>query len=958
MRPILARGLLADLAGRAGLILWLNEPFMHLIDGVGVVSFEAKAALDLNICFSSDPHGVIPTQDGRDDGAPDIEIVVGGWLNTKTAIRLRGQIVRAVTKRENADASIASPTEFHRYWVFVCDRCVLFGKGESIGSRTVLEHVFTAEEQERRRMRDRTLSVGFTTWGSPVLIRNVFVYPGLEPPESYRARMGASATRLEHLANSPSPARRAALELLTDVGFVFSPSPAVIAVRAHALLLAAASPVFADLFAGTSGSARSSSAPFCEPTTSQPWFVFDRVQPPDEHSTKPCAVFRASPALHNTVLVELLNYIYGARDLAQCAAETRELARAWRVLDAAQADAAQAGAAQADAAQADSARADAAVPAALTADRAPALAAAAWRPCFLRPSMFAGLRRASLPADVELLLDDGTRLFAHRVLLAAWSDYFAIMWSCGMRESREGRVSLAGVDAAELAAVLAYTDSGSLAVPLAGDEPAADGVVGVDDALDAAAAEPGGEAGGALAGPAESRAAAAEPLVRLDSEDEAQAMRALAAGASAGALAPGGGDARDGRLLQIASPLGRLPASASVRHSSALGMLTVADRLGMNEIKSYCEALQYSLLSVRNCCQTAYVAELMHCADLRHGAARFMAEHAGAVLGAPVRRLRYLSRDSLLAVIELVRGRMASAVEPDEAAELERELLLGVLNWDAVRRSTDGADSGSDADPAAYDSHVTDLLLAIGATAMPAELLARLRTCYAHAPSVLAALAAVGPAVSGGVRVRTQHTRTSAASEAAAFVVGQPGETEAMLRAGRVPLLFGHNGDQNGVVYYCGLGRGASSSFVCPHDTGMCLVDCSSPESRYTKRRRLVDRKGGTLNTASGQPAWWQLDLTEGHSLLCNRYSVRHGRTNDNYLRSWLLEATNDVTLQDWVQLRVHEGDSALCFPGQYASWDVPTAGREPYRFFRLRLGGSGRGEIAIAEFELYGYYK
>ncbi|XP_069564029.1 kelch-like protein 33 isoform X1 [Brachyistius frenatus] len=63
----------------------------------------------------------------------------------------------------------------------------------------------------------------------------------------------------------------------------------------------------------------------------------------------------------------------------------------------------------------------------------------------------------------DVILDvDGTSFHVHRVLLAATSDYFRGMFTCGMRESHQTRVALPFLSASELEALIGCSYSGVL----------------------------------------------------------------------------------------------------------------------------------------------------------------------------------------------------------------------------------------------------------------------------------------------------------------------------------------------------------------------------------------------------------------------------------------------------------------------------------------------------------------
>jgi hypothetical protein len=65
----------------------------------------------------------MPAQDGRSDGAPEYQIVFGGWLNSKSAIRKNGVEVCSSLLKIN-------PILFESYWVNIENGLISCGKGE------------------------------------------------------------------------------------------------------------------------------------------------------------------------------------------------------------------------------------------------------------------------------------------------------------------------------------------------------------------------------------------------------------------------------------------------------------------------------------------------------------------------------------------------------------------------------------------------------------------------------------------------------------------------------------------------------------------------------------------------------------------------------------------------------------------------------------------------------------
>lgn len=90
---------------------------MHATACVYAVTFEAQATNDIHVSFNKDTSRV-EGRDGLADQSPNYEVVIGGWMNRKTAMRKHGQQQAAARKEDNPDAVIQSP-HFTQYWVLL-----------------------------------------------------------------------------------------------------------------------------------------------------------------------------------------------------------------------------------------------------------------------------------------------------------------------------------------------------------------------------------------------------------------------------------------------------------------------------------------------------------------------------------------------------------------------------------------------------------------------------------------------------------------------------------------------------------------------------------------------------------------------------------------------------------------------------------------------------------------------
>eukprot|EP00850_Spirogloea_muscicola_P000505 SM000002S05585 [mRNA] locus=s2:1003094:1008237:+ [translate_table: standard] len=178
-------------------------------------------------------------------------------------------------------------------------------------------------------------------------------------------------------------------------------------------------------------------------------------------------------------------------------------------------------------------------------------------------------------------------------------------------------------------------------------------------------------------------------------------------------------------------------------------------------------------------------------------------------------------------------------------------------------------------------------------------------------------------------------------------------------------LLYICDGDQNGVCYYAGTSYGRHS-WMNPVLIKNLTIAASSPPSRYTDPKTLVSGHfqctsfAGQCHEDNRTTSWWKVDLGAEHQLICNYYTVRQDGST-NYMRSWCLQGSVDG--ETWINLRMHEGDTTMCRPGQYSSW--PVFGAQallPYRILRIKLlapttSVSNPYHLSLCSLELYGFF-
>eukprot|EP00004_Rigifila_ramosa_P007219 TRINITY_DN1815_c1_g1_i3.p1 TRINITY_DN1815_c1_g1~~TRINITY_DN1815_c1_g1_i3.p1 ORF type:complete len:914 (-),score=135.87 TRINITY_DN1815_c1_g1_i3:315-3056(-) len=114
-----------------------------------------------------------------------------------------------------------------------------------------------------------------------------------------------------------------------------------------------------------------------------------------------------------------------------------------------------------------------------------------------------------------------------------------------------------------------------------------------------------------------------------------------------------------------------------------------------------------------------------------------------------------------------------------------------------------------------------------------------------------------------------------------------------------------------GICYFFGTAFG-SSDWVNPHSAGRLRVSASSLASRFTDFHQLVDRSFKNTSYAANSPAWWMVDFGSRCRVVCTHYSLQHDGSNTGFLRNWRLEGSNDAKL--WHTLRRHHNDTSLLY--------------------------------------------
>lgn len=150
-----------------GSYVWLVDDQFHLpATGRAFVTFEAQATNDIHVSFNKDTSRV-EGRDGLADQSPNYEVVIGGWMNRKTAVRKRGQQQAAARKEENPNAVITSP-HFTQYWFLLDNGLLVVGKGEP-GTHEIIRWKDDHHDFQDLRY------VGFSSWDKPIQYRHIAV---------------------------------------------------------------------------------------------------------------------------------------------------------------------------------------------------------------------------------------------------------------------------------------------------------------------------------------------------------------------------------------------------------------------------------------------------------------------------------------------------------------------------------------------------------------------------------------------------------------------------------------------------------------------------------------------------------------------------------------------------------------------------------------------------------------
>lgn len=165
--------------------------------------------------------------------------------------------------------------------------------------------------------------------------------------------------------------------------------------------------------------------------------------------------------------------------------------------------------------------------------------------------------------------------------------------------------------------------------------------------------------------------------------------------------------------------------------------------------------------------------------------------------------------------------------------------------------------------------------------------------------------------------------------------------------------------DERGVLFHLGT-KGGTQPYANPHGGDSGVVASMSSVRDGADPKRLTEHRHGSavFNQTDNKPGQWAaVDLGASHRLVLDHYALRNDQDNE-YLRSWILEGSNDA--DTWQPLREHKNDASLAAPMAVAAWalDGAAVGGRSFRHFRVRQTGknsSGTDTLCCAGIELYG---
>jgi hypothetical protein len=165
-------------------------------------------------------------------------------------------------------------------------------------------------------------------------------------------------------------------------------------------------------------------------------------------------------------------------------------------------------------------------------------------------------------------------------------------------------------------------------------------------------------------------------------------------------------------------------------------------------------------------------------------------------------------------------------------------------------------------------------------------------------------------------------------------------------------LAFSSFGDANGMCYWLAT-RSNNTGWSNPHISDKLTVLSSGVAAGSLSN--IVDRQQGSSNyTSNVANSFWGIDF-KTHKLIPTDVIIRHDGNTGFYLRSFIVQGSNDGTT--WTTLTTQSNNTTINSP--FAWVRVPITGvAVGYRYLRVQLTAtntSGTWEFCCSEIEFYG---
>lgn len=143
-----------------GEYIWLPSP---IVDNKVTITFKAIADSDIFVCFSPVNNPV------RNTSTELYELVIGGWDDTKTALRIKSLDKSA---KEIPTTDLLDPLDFRDYWIAYDNGAINFGTGTNPEDDASI--VFSWQDPYPDATQPMKY-IGFSNWQSPITLKNVTI---------------------------------------------------------------------------------------------------------------------------------------------------------------------------------------------------------------------------------------------------------------------------------------------------------------------------------------------------------------------------------------------------------------------------------------------------------------------------------------------------------------------------------------------------------------------------------------------------------------------------------------------------------------------------------------------------------------------------------------------------------------------------------------------------------------